>query len=85
MKTISVSVASEVARVTLNRAEKLNAMNNDFWREVKTAFCDLDSNPNVRVVVVDANGKLFSAGLDLYDGPMSNRTYNLSFYSQSNS
>jgi enoyl-CoA hydratase/carnithine racemase len=71
MNTLLVLVNEEtaIARVTLNRPSKLNAMNNDFWREIKETFISLSADNRVRVVILDANGKLFSAGLDLKDGP----------------
>lgn len=56
-----------VLHVQLNRPEKLNAMNQAFWREVKECFLDVAVDTDTRVVVISANGRAFSAGLDLSD------------------
>ena len=41
-----------VARVFLNRPEKKNAMGPAAWREPVEIFADLDSDPEIRVVIV---------------------------------
>jgi enoyl-CoA hydratase len=54
-----------IATVTLNRADKLNALN----RELRLAFChtmqDLRRDQNVRVVIITGAGRAFCVGLDL--------------------
>src|SRR6516225_7991975 len=54
-----------VATVTLNRPEKLNALN----RELRLAFChtmqELRRDPKLRVVVITGAGRAFCVGLDL--------------------
>ena len=49
----------------LNRPDKRNAMDEDFFRELTQAFMDFDQDPEVRVVIVRGEGKGFSAGIDL--------------------
>jgi enoyl-CoA hydratase len=49
----------------LNRPDKRNAMDEDFFRELTHAFANFDQDPEVRVVVVRGEGKGFSAGIDL--------------------
>jgi enoyl-CoA hydratase/carnithine racemase len=49
----------------LNRPDKRNAMDEDFFRELTQAFANFDQDPEVRVVVVRGEGKGFSAGIDL--------------------
>jgi len=56
-----------VLHVQLNRPAQLNAMNQAFWREVKSCFLDIAEDTDTRVVVISANGRAFSAGLDLSD------------------
>lgn len=62
---VSVARDSGVATVTLNRPEKLNALN----RELRTTFCrtmqELGADPEVGVVIITGAGRAFSAGLDL--------------------
>ena len=54
-----------VAWLTLNRPEKRNAMDKSFFRGLADYFSQLDEDPDVRVVVIKAEGKSFTAGLDL--------------------
>ncbi|HBG19390.1 MAG TPA: crotonase/enoyl-CoA hydratase family protein [Desulfobulbaceae bacterium] len=56
-----------VARVFLNRPEKKNAMGPAAWREPVEIFADLDSDPEIRVVIVAGKGGCFSAGIDLME------------------
>ncbi len=57
--------ARGVATVTLNRAEKHNAFNDDVIAELDKTFAALGSNDAVRVIVLTGAGKSFSAGADL--------------------
>jgi enoyl-CoA hydratase len=54
-----------IATVTLNRPEKLNALN----RELRGSFCrameDLRTDDSVRVVILTGAGRAFCVGLDL--------------------
>ena len=57
--------ARGVATVTLTRAEKHNAFGDQIIVELTEIFTQLDSNTDVRAVVLAAEGKSFSAGADL--------------------
>jgi enoyl-CoA hydratase len=57
--------APHVRRVTLNRPEKRNALNSVLRQEVITAVRAGESDPDVRVTVIAANGPSFCAGYDL--------------------
>ena len=59
---LELSVNPPVARVTLARPEARNAQTPATWRELAAFGAGLD--PDVRVVVLDAQGPSFSAGLD---------------------
>jgi len=63
--TIRIDRRGHVAEVVLNTPERLNAMSMKFFYEIKRAFTEFDLDPEVRVVVVWAEGRLFTAGLDL--------------------
>lgn len=54
-----------VFTITLNRPEKKNAMNPVFMNEIAFALAYAQQEPDVRVVVVRANGTVFCAGADL--------------------
>ena len=64
-QTIDVSVNDTVASVELNRPDNGNSLNADMWRELKTIFVELDTMPEVRVVILSGRGKHFSTGIDL--------------------
>jgi methylglutaconyl-CoA hydratase len=53
------------ATVRMNRPDKANAMNLPMWHELRRAFTALDETPSVRVVVLAASGRSFSAGANL--------------------
>jgi len=54
-----------VATVTLNRPEIHNAFDDKLIRDLGETFDRLSQNPAIRVLVLAANGKSFSAGGDL--------------------
>ncbi len=61
-----VEIADRIATVTLNRPEKLNALNNEVLQELELIFADLEQNPDVGVVIVTGAGeKAFVAGADI--------------------
>ncbi|WP_067722595.1 crotonase/enoyl-CoA hydratase family protein [Nocardia yamanashiensis] len=64
-RALRVTVADEVAEVTLLGPGKHNAMGPDFWRELPEVFAELDADPAVRAVVVTGSGSNFSVGLDI--------------------
>ena len=54
-----------VAIVTFNRPEKLNAINREMWDVLFKAIDDLRDNDDLRVLLVKAKGRYFSAGVDI--------------------
>ena len=55
-----------VGVLTANRPEKLNAMNDQSWREINQFFTWADTAPEVKVVILTGAGdKAFIAGADL--------------------
>lgn len=61
-----VEEAGSVLRLTLNRPEKRNALNEPLICALVDAFASLASRPQVRVIVITATGdKAFCAGADL--------------------
>lgn len=52
--------------ITINRPEKLNALNRDTIQELHDAFALLENDPTVRVIVITGSGeKAFVAGADI--------------------
>ena len=64
-KVVLSSIDGPIARITLNRPEKKNALNDQLITELKETLRDAAGNESVRVVVVDANGSDFCSGADL--------------------
>ncbi len=56
-----------IAWLTLNRPEKRNTMSLAFFNELTVQFSEFDKDPTIRVVVIKAEGKSFTAGLDLIE------------------
>jgi len=54
-----------IAVLTLNRPQKRNALSLAMMRDLEAALAQAGSDPEVRVVVIAANGPAFSAGHDL--------------------
>lgn len=65
MSHILVEVDGPVGIVTLNNPDKHNAFDDVLIADLTAAFQSLDTNSDVRVVVLSAVGKSFSAGADL--------------------
>jgi len=59
------SLDGAIARLVLNRPDKANGMNDEFWRELPAAVRALEALPAVRVLVISGEGRHFSAGMDL--------------------
>lgn len=54
-----------VARITLNRPEKMNAITGVMFKEILHALDEAEQDEQVRVVVMTGSGKAFCAGVDL--------------------
>jgi len=62
---LKTEVQDSIARVTLDRPEIHNALNEELIGRLTQAFKDLGSRREVRAIVLQGNGKSFSAGADL--------------------
>jgi enoyl-CoA hydratase/carnithine racemase len=67
-ETLLYDVADGVATVTLNRPDRLNAVNTTMIRELVEAFEAADGDDAVRAVIVTGAGRAFCAGADLGGG-----------------
>ncbi len=56
---------SGVAHITMNRPDVHNAFNATMIAELTDCFNGLNDNKDIHVIVLDANGKSFSAGADI--------------------
>ena len=69
-ETLALAATAPVARLTLNRPERLNALGATMMRELIEAARLFDGLPEVRVVIVSGAGRAFTAGADLRDSPV---------------
>ena len=63
-ESLSLERREGVGILTLNRPQKLNALNRVMARELIQVCDDLESDAAVRAVVVTGAGRAFSAGID---------------------
>ena len=65
-ETLITSVADRIATVTVNRPDKLNALNAACKRELRSLLGSVKADPSVRAVVLTGAGpKAFMAGTDI--------------------
>lgn len=58
-----------IAWLTLNRPEKLNALNSGLVADLQEALAVCDADPEVRAVIITGAGRAFSAGFDINPAP----------------
>jgi len=61
------SVEDGTARLKISRPEKLNAFSGDAWPELRNLLGELESNEEVRSVILSGEGRCFSVGGDIDD------------------
>ena len=64
-KTVTVRNEGAIRYLTLNRPDKLNAMNKALSDELSAALSAADNDPSVAVMVISGEGRAFCAGADL--------------------
>lgn len=65
MSHIELTTQGHVLEIRVNRPDKLNALSPEMYRDLALALGDLDRDPELRVGLVHAVGKHFSAGIEL--------------------
>ena len=64
-REVIYEIKEGIAFITLNRPEKLNAINPEMRQMLWDAFQDVKDNPVVRCAIVTGSGRAFSTGHDL--------------------
>lgn len=64
-KYLLYEVREQIAIITLNRPEKLNALTQTFWKEIRQALYAGDQDSGVAVHVITGKGRAFCAGDDI--------------------
>jgi enoyl-CoA hydratase len=60
-----ITVAEGIAHIRFNRPEKANSMIPSFWTELPDAVNALSREAEARVIVLSAEGRHFSSGMDI--------------------
>ena len=66
-KLVVLEVQAGVARVALNRPDKLNSFNRAMHAQLRDAFEQIEQDPAIRAVILTGMGRGFCAGQDLAD------------------
>ena len=64
-ETITYATVGPLATITLNRPDKLNAINQAMVRELNVALDQAEADVAIRVIILAGAGRAFSAGFDL--------------------
>jgi enoyl-CoA hydratase len=82
MENIILETEGQIAVITINRPDKLNALSHDTFVEIKAAVLEANAQEDVRVIIITGAGeKAFVAGADINElsvqNPISGREYSL--------
>jgi enoyl-CoA hydratase len=72
-EVVLVEDRGPIRRVTLNRPDKLNALNQGLTDSLSIALAEAAESDEVRVVVLAGSGRSFCAGYDLEEGSFTER------------
>lgn len=65
-QTLLTSIENNVLTITINRPDKLNALNKDVFIDLDKALNDIEKNPEIKsVIITGAGNKAFVAGADI--------------------
>ena len=62
---VTLEINNQIATVTLNRAEKRNALDIAMFEAIAETIKQLKRNRSIRAIIVNANGQDFCSGLDI--------------------
>ncbi|KAJ5280085.1 Crotonase core [Penicillium angulare] len=64
-EVITVSYQERIAIVTLNRPQKLNALNGDLYYRLAERLQEIDERDDIYITILTGTGRFFSAGADV--------------------
>ena len=67
MSKVLYEKGGRIGRISLDRPDMMNAIDNDLPGELAAAVAQADADPGVHAMVLSGNGKAFCAGYDLND------------------
>ena len=70
-ETIALDRAEGVATLTLDRADRLNSLNETMHAEIRAALTEIEADGAVRAMLLTGAGRAFCAGQDLSDRAVS--------------
>ncbi len=68
-ETILFTVDSGIAILTLNRQQALNALNFSMMADIASAINIVESDSNIRALIITGAGRAFCSGQDLHNRP----------------
>ena len=67
-ETVLTDVSENIFTITINRPDRLNALNTQMIHDLLAAFDEADADDAVRAIIVTGAGRAFCAGADLSTG-----------------
>jgi len=64
-KNLVIEIKDNIALISINRPEALNALNTRFFNEMDHFVKEVSQNPKVKVIIITGMGKAFVAGADI--------------------
>ncbi len=64
-KTLKLEIKEQIATITLNRPEAMNALNTELYAELNKALTVIEDDSSLRVLIITGQGKAFVAGADI--------------------
>ncbi|MFH0889003.1 MAG: 3-hydroxyacyl-CoA dehydrogenase NAD-binding domain-containing protein [Planctomycetota bacterium] len=64
-KLIDLNIKNNIATITINRPEALNALNEEVVKQLSEVFQKAESDSNVKTIIFEGKGKAFVAGADI--------------------
>ena len=72
-ETLLLAITDNVATITLNRPEALNAFNNQLMDDLTACLDCVEADANVRCIIITGSAKAFAAGADIRE--IANKTF----------